>query len=145
MSTGRVSESRYTLQQVNELSNYIRIETLKSLNDPTAVPQKFIDTNFFAKQLEYKVVQSRLGRERVRGQGTVRLPKEVVNRVAAYLKKEAKSVSLEDVLTFRNADLARIAGVDEADVRRMKLEALGVTFKSESSKNDDGASKSKRK
>lgn len=145
MSTGRVSESHYTLQQVNELSNYIRTETLKSLNDPTAVPQKFIDTNFFAKQLEYKIVQSRLGRELVRGQGAARLPKEVLSRVAGYLKKDAKAVSLEDVLTFRSADLARIVEMDEAEVQRMKLAALGVAFKGAPGKKDEGASTSKRK
>ncbi|MCX5512659.1 hypothetical protein C3941_03815 [Kaistia algarum] len=145
MPLGRVSESRYTLQQVNELSNYMRTETLKSLNDPTLVPQRFIDTNFFAKQLEYKVLQSRLGRELVRSQGASKLPKEVVSRVAGYLKKDAKAVSLEDVLTFRSADLARITGLDEAEAQRMKLAALGVAFKGGSGKKDDGASTAKRK
>jgi len=126
--TGRVSEARYTLQQVNELSNYMRTETLKSLNDPTAVPRKFVETNFFAKQLEYRILQSRVGRELIGGQAASRLPKEVVSRVAEYLKQDAKTLSLADVLTLRSTDLARITKMDEAQAQKMKLAAMGVAF-----------------
>jgi hypothetical protein len=141
----RVSEARYTLQQVNELSNYIKTETIRSLNDPYIVPQKFIDTNFFTKQLEYKVLQTRQGREIVRGQGVSKFPKEVIARVAGALKKETKAVSLEDVLSFRASELASITGLDEGEVQRMKLAALGVAFKSGSDKKSAGGSSTKRK
>lgn len=135
----RVSEARYTLQQVNELSHFIRTEAIRNLNDPYAVPQRFIDTNFFAKQLEYKVLQTRQGRDIVHGQGAAKLPKDVVEAVASHLQKETKAVSLEDVLSFRGADLARISGVDEAKLQRIKLAALGVVFKKESSAKQDAA------
>jgi hypothetical protein len=144
-ATGRVSEARYTLQQVNELSNFIKAETIRSLNDPYVVPQKFIETNFFAKQLEYKVLQTRQGREIIRSQDALRLPNEAVSRLASYLKKDTNSVTLEDVLTFRNADLAKIVGLDEAELQRMKLASLGIAFKnSNTGEKDGGSSRTKR-
>jgi hypothetical protein len=123
------SQARYTLQQANELSNYIKTETIRSLNDPYVKPQKFIETNFFAKQLEYRIQQTRQGRELLHAHGMGKLPREALSRIAEALKKDAKDVTLQDVLTFRNSELSRISGIEESELQKLKLASLGIKFR----------------
>lgn len=55
------AEAKYTIRQANELGTFIKNETLRSLNDPYVRLQKFVDTDFFTKQLEYRIAQTRQG------------------------------------------------------------------------------------
>ncbi|GGY05072.1 hypothetical protein [Paludibacterium paludis] len=118
----------YTLRQANELGGYIRTETLKSLNDPFAIPKKFVDTDFFAKQLEYAVVQTKKGRQLVDRPASEQLPKRAVDYLAKRLRKPPKEVTLSDALALQGRELAEVSGLSEAAIQRLKLTALGVAF-----------------
>ena len=50
LAAASAGEPSYSIRQANALSDYIRVETLRNLNDPYAKPQRFVDTDFFAKQ-----------------------------------------------------------------------------------------------
>lgn len=139
-SVTSAAESQYTIRHANELSRFIRTETLKSLNDPYVVLKKFDQTDFFAKQLEHQLQQTTYGHDILQKHAASKLPKELVARVAEHLKKDAKGISLQDVLGFRNADLSKIFGLGESEIQRLKLSALGVSFKKGSSGKKDGSS-----
>src|SRR5699024_5581901 len=108
------------------LSNWIKKETLKSLNDPTVKLKKFIDTDFFIKQLEHKVIRSDRGKEMVRKNAGAVLPKKAISKVAKYFDKPVKEVTRKDVLSLKNAALVKITGVEPDQIRDLKLKALGV-------------------
>jgi len=127
-ATETTSSAKYTIRQANELSGFIKTETIRSLNDPRAIPQKFIDTDFFAKQLEYRVIQTRRGREMLAAPAAKSLPKDAVAKIAEHMKTDAKTLTLQDVLSLRNAELADVAGLDVETVQKAKLGSLGVIF-----------------
>ncbi|MDH4113851.1 MAG: hypothetical protein OEU89_00140 [Burkholderiaceae bacterium] len=131
---------RYTVRQANELSNYLRSETLKSLSDPLAKPEKFIETDFFAKQLEAVVSRTRKGRELLAQPAHKRFSKEAVSHLAKRLKKEPASVTMADMLTLQRSELAKLSGLDPKDVQRLKLASLGVAFKKGQDKPAGGKS-----
>jgi len=120
---------RYTARQANELSNYIRSETLRSLSDPLAKRQKFIETDFFAKQLEYAVSRTRKGRELLAQRADKHFPEQAVCHLAERLRKEPGEVTMADMLTLRRSELTTLCGLDPKDVQRLKLSSLGVAFK----------------
>jgi hypothetical protein len=135
------SETRYTIRQANELSNFIKQETIKSLNDPTVKLQKFTETDFFVKQLEYKMVQFRKGRETLRESVGKDLPKEVLPKLEKYFKKSAKEITRQDLLSLRNEDLIKVAGLKADQIQKIKLGSLGVNLKP---KKGEGSSSSKK-
>lgn len=122
------ADMKYTIRQVNELSDFIKTETIKSLNDPNVKLQKYVDTEFFVKQLEYKLVQLKKGREILNESIAKDLPKEALQKLACHFKKEAKNISRQDMLSLRNEDLARIAGIKAEDIQKLKMVFLGVKF-----------------
>jgi len=121
----------YTIRQVNELSHYMRTETLRSLNDPLAVPKKFEETDFFAKQLEYAVLQTKKGRTLLNRPAKKMLAEEAIRQIAKRFRKEPDAVTLSDALALEGRDLAKVAGLSEEEVQRLKLSALGVAFHKE--------------
>lgn len=121
-------DAKYTIRQANELGSFIKTETLRSLNDPNVKMQKFIDTEFFSKQLEYKLRQFKKGRDILNEPITEHLPKEVVQKLEKHFKKEGKDISRQDMLLLRNDDLAHIAGIAREEVQRIKLGSLGLRF-----------------
>lgn len=122
-------EAKYSIRQANELSSYIKTEALRSLNDPYAEPKKFVDTEFFAKQLERRVVQTRQGRALLNRPASKTMPRELVAAVAKHLHKEASELTVQDVLSLRSADLAKLGDSDVSGIMRLKLASLGVTFR----------------
>lgn len=122
-------DAKYTIRQANELGTFIKTETIRSLNDPYVTPKKFIETDFFSKQLEYRLVQTRRGREILEKPAASRLPSEAVTKIGAHLKKDPKSITLRDVLAVRTADLAKVAGISEEGLHKAKLASLGVAFR----------------
>lgn len=134
----------YTIRQANELSAYIKTETLRSLNDPYVTLKKFIDTDFFAKQLEARIVQTKKGREMLRESAASRLPKELISGAAKYFKKDSKHVSVQDVLSIRSADLAKLSGVSEGELQKHRVRSLGITFKAGGDGKSDRGNRPKK-
>jgi len=124
-------DMKYTIRQANELSDFIKTETIKSLNDPNVKLQKFVDTEFFAKQLEYKLVQFKNGRDILNKSVAKELPKEILPKLEKYFKKRSRDISRQDMLSLRNDDFARIAGIKVENVQKIKLVSLGVKFRPE--------------
>lgn len=131
----------FTIRQANDLSYYIRTEMLKNLSDPLAKPQKFTDTDFFAKQLEYAVGQTKMGRKLLAEPAEKRFPGRAVASVAKKLHKKPGEVSMADMLALQAPDLAQAGGIDEKEVQALKLQALGVAFHQD--KPDGGKRSSK--
>jgi hypothetical protein len=122
------ADAKYTIRQVNELTDFIKTETIKSLNDPNVKLQKYVDTDFFAKQLEFKLVQLKKGREILNQSINKDLPKEVVFKLAEYFKRDAKELSRQDLLSLPSEQLARILEMKPDEVQRLKLVSLGIKF-----------------
>ena len=133
----------YTIRQANELSSYIRTETLKSLNDPVATPKKFVETDFFAKQLEYALVQTKKGRELINRPAAESLPKQAIAHLAKRFRKEPKDVTLADALALEGRELAEVSRMNEQEIQRFKLTSLGVVF--QENKPDDNKDKPNQK
>jgi hypothetical protein len=125
----------FAIRQANELSRFIRIETLKSLNDPYAKLTKFVDTDFFAKQLEYQVVRTKRGREKLAAPAARHFAKDAVGRLAKHLGVEPNALTLQDVWSLRSSEVASVAKVSEADVKRLRLSTLGVAEKQVASRS----------
>jgi hypothetical protein len=118
----------YTIRQANDLSNFMRTETLKSLNDPFATPRRFTETDFFAKQLEYALIQTRKGRELVNRSAVEWLPERTIEHLSKRFRKEPKEVTLADALALQGRELAEVSGLSEQEVQRFKLISMGVAF-----------------
>lgn len=143
------TDPKYTIRQANELSNFIKTETLKSLNDPTVKLQKFFDTDFFSKQLEYKMIQFKNGRKMLSESAIKHFPKEALPKLEKYFKKSAKEITGYDLLSFRNEELTKITGLNSEQIHNFKLGSLGVKLnpKSAGSKSNSdrkGSSNSKK-
>ncbi|MBP6238446.1 MAG: hypothetical protein KA536_20005 [Saprospiraceae bacterium] len=127
-------DAKYTIRQANELSGWIRTETIKSLNDPTVKLQKFEDTDFFAKQLEYKIVQSKKGRAFLSKSIVKDISKDVHPKLEKHFGKKCKEITRRDMLSLRGELLAKVTGMSKADTRKLKLNFLGVRFNAEKPK-----------
>jgi hypothetical protein len=122
------TDMRSTIRQVNELSDFIKSETIKSLNDPNVKLQKFADTDFFIKQLEYQLIQTKKGREIVNQNLVDNLPEDIICSLSEYFNKEAENLTRQDLLSLRNLDLTRILDISAEEVQRIKMLSLGVEF-----------------
>lgn len=126
------SESvEYTIRQVNELSNYIKTETIKSLNDPTVKLQKFLDTEFFVRQLELKMIQLKKGRELLNESIAKEIPPEMLPQLEKRFRKDRKEITRHDLLSLRTEELTQVLGMKTEDVQRTKLVSLGVNFEAD--------------
>ncbi|MEH3055300.1 MAG: hypothetical protein PGN13_15070 [Patulibacter minatonensis] len=114
-----------TIRQANALSDHIKTETLRNLNDPYAKPERFIDTDFFAKQLEQAVVQTRRGRELLARPAADVLPKAAVAKLGKQLGSEGE-LALSDVWSLRSTEVAEITGLTVDQVRAARLTSAGV-------------------
>jgi hypothetical protein len=121
-------DKKYIIRQVNELSNFIRIQTIKSLNDPTVKLQKFIDTEFFSKELEYRIVQFDMGRELLNQSVVKLISREAIPKLERYFKKKITEISRQDLLTLRNEELTNILGIKTGESQKLRLICLGVEF-----------------
>jgi hypothetical protein len=137
------SDKKYNIRYANELSNFIKTETIKSLNDPLAKLQKYIDTDFFVKQLEYSVIQSKKGRQLLNEFVVQDIPQNAIPNLEQYFKKNVKEITRRDLLSLPGKHLSKIMGIKIDEVQKLKLVSLGVRFKednttknTQSSKND---------
>lgn len=129
MSGSGTSDTKFIIRQANEMSNFMRQETIRSMNDPTLKPKKFVDTDFFAKQLENTLVQTKKGREVLKEKAGKDLPPDAATKLEKFLKRKSDQIKRQDLLSFRTEELAKVTGMKEEDIRKMKLGFLGVKFK----------------
>jgi len=119
---------KHAIQQANELSTFIKTECIKNLNNPYVKLQKFVDTDFFAKQLEYKIVQNKRGRERLNESIVGEVPKKLIPILEKYFKKNCREITRLDLLSLRGEVLSEILHMTPKDIQRIKLISLGVQF-----------------
>ncbi len=123
-----IKSGKYTILKANELSDYIKIETIKSLNNPNVKLQKFEDTEFFARQLELKMVQFKKGREILDESVSREVPRSVLPKLARHFRKDAKLITRKDMLSLRSEELYKVLGMKPEQVQKMKLTSMGVKF-----------------
>jgi hypothetical protein len=116
------------IRVANALADHIRVEGLRSLNDPYATPVDFVDTDFFAKELENKVVQTAAGRRLLATPASAHLPEAAVARVAQALGRDPKTLTIRDAMAMRAAELSEATKLPASEINRIRLQALGVTF-----------------
>lgn len=132
-------ENKLTIHQANTLSDFIRTETLKSLNNPLLKLEKFVDTDFFAKQLEYSLVRSIEGRQLLNESIINDVPKDAIPKLEKYFDQSCEKITRRDLLTIQREDIANITGMKLEDVKKIKLSILGVKFNKTESKNKQGS------
>ena len=123
------SDAKTKIRKANELGKWIKVEAIKNLNDPTSKPQKYVDTEFFTKQLERKLLQFRKGREILNMPASKTLPKAALSKVAKHLRKSEKELTRKDLLSLRSNDLAKLTGVKESEISKAKMSSMGIDFK----------------
>jgi hypothetical protein len=123
-------DPKYMIRLVNELSSYIKTETIKSLNDPTTVPRKFYETDFFAKQLEYKLIQYSTGKKTLDEAIVKDIPENAIPRLERYFSKNIKEITRRDLLSLKAEKLADLVGLELEKVQQLKLTMMGVRFTS---------------
>ncbi len=122
---------KYNIRRINELSNYIKTETIKSLNDPTIKLKKYINTKFFSSQVENAILQTKHGRDILNKSISENFSNEILSKLQKYFIKEAKDISRLDILTLGDKETAKITGLKVEEVKKIKLNFLGIRFKSE--------------
>ncbi len=129
-------DPKYTIRLANELSNYMKTETIKSLNDPTIQPKKFYETDFFTKQLETKLVQYNKGHKLFDESIEKTIPQKTISNFEKYFDKKGSEITRGDLLSMRKEKLTDLTGLKRDEIQQLKLSAMGVRFKSkEQSKN----------
>ncbi len=139
VSRNNRDNAKYTIRQANELGNYIKTETIKSLNDPNVKLEKFAETEFFARQLKLQLVQFKKGRELLNESVTDDLPEKAIGRLEKVFNKSCKEITRQDLLSLRNEELSKLLGMDAELVNKIKLTSLGVVFN-----KDKGSAKTKK-
>ena len=127
----QVMDTKYAIRQANELSNYIKTEAIKSLNDPTLKPKKFIETDFFAKEMRSKMVQYKKGRSILQKPVLESLSSKSVSKLEKHFQKPAKEIKRKDILSLGNRSLEKIIGIKSDEIQKLKLESLGIGLKKE--------------
>ncbi len=117
--------ARLRIRQANELSNYVKSEAIRSLNDPTVTLRKFVDTEFFAKQLEARVVQSSRGRALLARPMGDTVPR-IAHVLSKTLGKPVEALTVRDLFSVRGAEIQRAGAGDAGTVQSARLAALGV-------------------
>jgi hypothetical protein len=128
------STPRVTIRQANQLSDYIKTETIRTVNNPMIEPKSFLETEYFARQLELELLRLKHGRNLLREPIAADLPEKVRYELAKHFRRDTKDVRRQDLLSLRNADLARITGITEDDAQRIRLQTLGVQFNEKSTR-----------
>jgi hypothetical protein len=136
IGTSSLPNSRDIMRHVNELSNFLRSETIRSLNDPTVKLQKFIDTEYFSRGLETRLIQFGKGREFLNGSVIKEISRENIPKLEKYFKRKIDKIRRQDLLYLQNEELSKIIGIKNEEAQKLKLKCMGVQFTNrQSSKN----------
>lgn len=118
------------IRAVNQLSDYVRTETIKTLNDPAARPQRFAESHFFTRQLETRIRQTSKGRRLLEAKSGIDISSSAAKVLEARLQKKRKDFTRGDLLSLKSPELAQAMGLTESEVEHLRLTWLGVKFKS---------------
>jgi hypothetical protein len=132
-------EARLTLRQANELSDYMRTEAIKTLNNSNLKPTPYAETEFFGRQLQLELLQLKHGRKLLHEAIPQDLPKQVQQALEEHFRRDCRQIRRRDMVSLRNVDLAKIAGISEERAQQYRLRALGVAFKASDPKKHRGA------
>ncbi|MET0102601.1 MAG: hypothetical protein ABW078_12790 [Sedimenticola sp.] len=132
---GGDAEPQLTIRQANELSDYMKTEAIKALNNPNLKPKLYTETEFFGRQLQLELLQLKHGRKLLWESVPRELPKRVQNALEKHFRRDIKEISRRDMISLRNVDLAKIADISEEEAQQHRLRALGVAFKERGPKN----------
>jgi hypothetical protein len=132
--TAAKPDARQVLRTANALGDYIMTETIKSLNDPTVKPKKFVETDFFTKQLALRLSQSGKGRRTLGDGKGLKLSDKAREQLAKRLGKSGEKITRKDLVSLRTSELSKVLGVSETDVGKLKLGWMGVRFRPASGK-----------
>jgi hypothetical protein len=135
------ADPKFTIRLANELSNYIKTETIKSLNNPTSKLKKFAETEFFAKQLELKMIQVSMGRKYLFESALKDIPKESIPKLEKYFRKKSKDITRKDILSLKAENLTKLTGIDSENGHKLKLGLMGVKFNKSKIKDSKGNKK----
>jgi hypothetical protein len=116
------------IRLANALSDHIRVQGLRTLNDPYAKPMDFLDTDFFAKELEHRVVQTPAGRKLLAKPAAEHFPADAVAQLAKILGRDPETLTHRDVLRFRAVEVQKATELEQSEINRFRLKALGVCF-----------------
>jgi hypothetical protein len=122
-------DPHYLIRAVNQLSDYVKTETIKTLNDPTTRPQRFAESHFFTRQLEMRIRQTGKGRRLLQDKSGIDISSSADKILEARLQKKRKDFTRGDLLSLKSPELAKATGLAEAEVERLRLAWLGVKFK----------------
>jgi len=128
-SSTNLQASKYTIRQANELSSFIRLETIKSLSNPIIKLKKFIRTEYFSKQLEHRLIQFTKGRDTLNESVENFIPKSTIPKLEKHFKKKIKEISRHDFLGLGNEEALKIVELNSDEIQNFRLKFLGVKFK----------------
>lgn len=142
ISAAPTNDAPHRIRLANALGDHIRVQGLRALNDPYAKPVDFVDTDFFAKELEHHVVQTPAGRRLLARPLSEHLPEEAVGGIAKALNRDPGSLTLRDAMRLRAAEIHQTTRLDVREVNRLRLLALGVRFRRHESTSTEAPSES---
>jgi len=134
-------DTKYIIRLANELSNHIKSETIKSLNDPTVELKKYYETDFFAKQLEFRLAQYNKGRQLFNEGIEKDIPRDILPKLEEYFGKKAKEITHRDLLLLKEERLVSLTGLKSADIQKLKLNLMGVRLNPEKPKENSSKKK----
>ncbi len=120
---------QYTASLANELSDFIKAETIKSLNNPSQELKKYYETDFFFKQFENKLSQTPFGKNNLKESISKDVSKEVIPKLEKHFGRKHKEISRRELLKIQGNKLSKLIGEKPEDIQKLKLELLGVKFK----------------
>jgi len=124
-------DARYTIRLANELSNFIKTEAFKSLNDPTIELKKYYETDFFAKQLEKRLLPYNFGKQALYEGVEKDLPKDILPDLNKYFGKKLEEITHKDLLSLQGKSLAKLTGLKLEEVHFLKMRLMGIKFNPE--------------
>lgn len=128
-ASGSCVEPGYLIRAANELSQFIKTETIRTLNDPTLRPQRYAASHFFTRQLEMRIRQTTKGRRLLQDKSGIDIPSGAETALETCLQKKREDFTRGDLLSLKAHELAAAMGRPEAEVQRLRLGWLGVKFR----------------
>lgn len=131
MTSDGYYERRITIRQANAVTDFVRDRMITSPHDPRPgfEPKRFVETDFFARQIEAHVSRSRLGRRKISEKAAERVNNWVVRAVGENINKKPEDVTVRDVLRTRNHEFLRLIDMKAEEIARIKMDLLGVKIK----------------
>jgi hypothetical protein len=123
-------EGMMTVEEASALHEVMRGEMLRSLvSRRRTAPMSLLETALFSDLLLPRLTQNPSSRQMLRQSCEGSVSEEVAYKLAEVFGKEVKDISRRELLEIRTPHLARLLGLNEPAVNRLKAELLGVPLK----------------